>query len=82
MSVLNSRAAQRRRLLLALRSAPVSTLTARKELDILHPAGRIKELREQGFDIHTLWQWEPTDSGKQHRVGLYCLISEVGAANE
>lgn len=70
MSVLNSRA------------APVSTLTARKELDILHPAGRIKELREQGFDIHTLWQWEPTDSGKQHRVGLYCLISEVGAANE
>lgn len=72
MSVLNSRAAQRRRLLLALR----------KELDILHPAGRIKELREQGFDIHTLWQWEPTDSGKQHRVGLYCLISEVGAANE
>lgn len=82
MSVLNSRAAQRRRLLLALRRSPVSTLTARKELDILHPAGRIKELRAQGFDIQTLWQWEPTDSGKPHRVGLYCLISEVGAANE
>lgn len=82
MTVLNSRAAQRKRLLLALRAAPVSTITARKELDIMHPAGRIKELREQGFDIQTLWQWQPTDSGKQHRVGLYCLISENGGGNE
>lgn len=82
MSVFSSRTAQRRRLLLALRNAPVSTITARKELDIMHPAGRIKELREQGFDIQTLWQWQPTDSGKPHRVGLYCLISEVGAAND
>ena len=80
-----ARKAQRQRLLEALRKNHVSTIQARRELDILHPAGSVKELREKGFEILTLWQWEPTDSGKRHKVGLYALISEpkpVRCANE
>lgn len=69
----NSTAAQRQRLLKALRRYPVSTITARSELDILCPAARVLELRRAGYRIKTVWVWECTDCGKSHRVGLYVL---------
>lgn len=69
----NSTAAQRQRILRALRAGPVSTIQARRNLDILHPAGRVRELRLIGHNIRTIWTREQTDCGKYHRVGLYVL---------
>lgn len=69
----NSTAAQRQRLLKALRRYPVSTITARSELDILCPAARVLELRRAGYRIRTVRVWQRTDCGKSHKVALYVL---------
>ncbi len=71
----NSCAAQRQRLLDALRQGMVSTITARRDLDILSPAARIIELRKH-HRIDTVRVNQPTDCGKLHSVALYALISE------
>lgn len=72
----NSADAQRARLLAALRCRPISTIDARRELDILHPAGRVLELRRAGVPVLTYWVTEPTDCGRDHRIARYTL--EVG----
>lgn len=69
---------QRKRLLATLRLRPVSTLFARRELDIMHPGGRVMELRKEGFNIITNCRYEETHSGKQHRVAEYILLSPTG----
>lgn len=69
----NSSEAQRRRLLTALQRGSITTLEARRELDILHPAGRVMELRRQGIEIDTAWIEQPTDEGRLHRVAHYIL---------
>lgn len=70
----NSSQAQRQRLLSALQIAPLSTIQARRDLDVMHPGGRILELREQGHEIHTFWIFEPTACGRLHRVAKYVLL--------
>lgn len=76
----NSSAAQRQRLLDALRRYMVSTIAARRDLDILMPAARVHELRHRfGYQIDMVWIKQPTDCGKLHRVALYVLKSEGGA---
>ncbi|TAF75889.1 MAG: hypothetical protein EAZ52_05325 [Alphaproteobacteria bacterium] len=77
-------AAQRSRLFHALKERGVlgvTSLEARTLLDILHPAGRIKELRKQGIDIVTAWTWQPTERGKLHRVGRYVLLGSFSPIN-
>lgn len=69
----NSAEAQRARLLERLQHGPITTITARRELDILAPAPRVLELRRQGHNISTVWVTQYTDAGKPHRVALYCL---------
>ena len=70
----NSAHAQRQRLLARLRSGPLSTIGARRELDILMPAARVHELRHrEGWEIQTLRREEETESGKKHNVALYVL---------
>jgi len=70
---------QRQRLLAWLQSAPLTTTQARIELDIMHPAARVQELRERGHDIFT--HWETVDTGKaKHRVGCYVLLQ--GSADD
>jgi len=70
----NSAKAQRERLLMALRSGPVTTLEARSLLDILMPATRVHELRHgQGLNIRADWILRPTESGQLHRVAIYTL---------
>lgn len=64
---------QRARLLSRLQSSSITTLQARQELDILHPAARVKELREQGHNITTHWTTDTTGKAK-HRVGCYVLL--------
>ena len=67
---------QRQRLLTWLLTGPISTLQARKELDIFHPAARIQELRDQGHKIIT--HWKTVDTGKaKHRIASYVLLTEV-----
>ena len=78
----NDAATQRALLLVALQShGVISTIEARAFLDILHPAGRIKELRGLGHNIVTLWADKPTEAGKLHRVGVY-LLARVPAEAE
>jgi len=70
----NSAAHQRQRLHDALRKSMVSTLDARRDLDILAPAARVHELRHRfGLEIGLVWVQQPTDCGKLHRVGMYVL---------
>lgn len=69
---------QRTRLLEALkRLHAVSTYEARLYLDIYYPPSRIKELRDEGYAIRTDWTTITTESGDEHRIGLYVLESEV-----
>lgn len=74
----NTSAAQRARILAWLQAGrPLTTLEARRELDVLHPAGRVEELRKAGIQIATSWIKEPTDGGQLHRVGRYHLLVEA-----
>lgn len=59
--------AQRNRLLERLQVGPVDTFTARNELNISHPAGRVQELREAGHPIFTHRQTIHDDQGRPHR---------------
>jgi hypothetical protein len=71
----NSSASQRARLLEALRLGPVSTLMARRDLDILHPAARVQELKARGHKIMTHEVIEESQPGHTHRVAHYVLLS-------
>jgi len=79
----NNNVAQRQRLLAALQVAPISTIEARRDLDIMMPAARVHELRHKlGFDIDLVWTVQPTDSGKLHRIGKYVLHPEGGVRHD
>lgn len=73
----DSSAIQRPRLLEGLRLSPLSTLEIRRYLDILHPAGRVQELREEGHEIQTLRRTEISDVGLPHSVAVYVLVKEA-----
>lgn len=73
----NTAIAQRKRILEYPHIQPLDTLTARKELDVMHPAARVMELRKQGVGIKTVKIDRPSDCGKIHTVACYVL--EVGA---
>jgi hypothetical protein len=75
----NSASAQRSRLLAALIKGPVSTLKARREYDILHPAARVQELRDRGHLIDTVRIDDVTAEGNVHRVALYLYRGKAGA---
>ncbi|MFN7098159.1 MAG: helix-turn-helix domain-containing protein [Gammaproteobacteria bacterium] len=68
--------AQRQRLLKRLQEKPCTTIEARAELDILNPAARINELRQQGYNIQTHWTYVITPAAVKHRVGKYVLFTE------
>lgn len=69
-----SKQAQQARLLDALQMrAGVTTSDAREQLAVMHPAGRVRELRAKGFDVKTLMVWAADDAGVLHRQALYVL---------
>ncbi|ARU27755.1 helix-turn-helix domain-containing protein [Cellvibrio sp. PSBB006] len=76
--------AQRKRLLEALKSlGAVNTLYARDRLNIMAPAPRVKELREQGHLIHTDRISITDQNGFLHRnVARYVLIQLAGEKTE
>ena len=59
------------RVLARLQRGPATTLQLREEEDVLHPAGRVKQLRGRGHDIVTVLVDRQTTSGTWHRVGMY-----------
>ncbi len=73
----NDAHSQRMRLLARLREANVSTTDARRELDIMHPAARVQELREMGFIIHTVKIADFTASHRIRHIARYVLVQEA-----
>lgn len=72
----NTKEAQRDRLLQALKDrGSVSTCDAREDLNVMHPAGRIMELRRQGHGINTSLAWVADEEGRLHRQALYSLLA-------
>lgn len=68
----NSASTQRKRIFRYLeKNHKLSTMEAREQLGILHPCGRVMELRRKGYRIDTHWIKEPDANGVLHRVGLY-----------
>jgi hypothetical protein len=67
----NSYTAQQSRMLKAFETKKqISTFDFRDNLGIVHPAGRIKELRKK-HKILTSWTLEVDQNGVGHRIGLY-----------
>ena len=78
-----SSAIQRARILSHLEevgSKGASTIELREKLDILHPAGRVNELREEGHEIITRTTVSENAQGKRHRNARYVLINHAKAA--
>ena len=65
---------QRKIILDWLRTKPLTTLEARSELDVMHPAARIQKLKAQGNNIFT--HWETVATGHyNHRIAKYVLLA-------
>lgn len=77
-SYLNTASAQRKRILEFLHIPPLDTLTARKILDVMHPAARVMELRRHGEKIQTVKIDRASDCGEIHRVACYVLEAGAG----
>lgn len=60
-----------------LECGSLTTQEMRMELDIMHPAGRVKELRAMDYDIRTVWTNYPTTCGKLHRMARYVYAGKV-----
>lgn len=71
--------AQRQRLLELLRESPRTTADLRG-MGIMHPGGRVMELREAGYDIDTRREWLDNPPYRHRRVARYVLIREAGHA--
>lgn len=72
----NSFANQRARILKEFEARKqISTFYFRDKLGIVHPAGRIKELRNQ-HNIYTSRTNEPDQNGVMHRIALYVYIGQ------
>ena len=79
----NSVFSQRLKILGWFKASPsLTTEQARCELGIMHPAGRIGELRKRGYDILTYWADYPTADGSLHRMAKYVLMSRKGDEDE
>jgi|GEM_PF-892809 len=79
----NSALSQRMRILDWFISKPsLTTEQGRLELDVMHPAARVMELREKGYNILTFWEVVPTASGKTRKIAKYVLLSMKEAAND
>lgn len=75
----NSAQSQRTRIDEAIRQlGSITTIEARKYLDVMSPATRVFELKQAGRPITTQRVKQATDCGKMHTVGLYVLEATNG----
>ena len=78
-SLCQSRAAQRQRVLHWLKNVgSLNTFEGRENLFVPHVAGRVQELRKQGYLITTERCWEYSAGGSRHLVARYSLEREEG----
>jgi hypothetical protein len=54
----------------------ITTAQARERLDIMHPAGRIKELKLAGYLIATVWDSWTSEHNIKHRIARYVLTQK------
>ncbi len=75
----NSTAVQRQKIYQKLvQDGSVSTIEARRDLDIMMPGARIFELKhKEGYDIQTILVEEETEAGNLHKVARYILKSDT-----
>ena len=80
----NSSEAQRARLLAHLKEfGSATTIELRRDLDVMMPAARVHELRHKmGHNITMARVYQPTDSGKIHRVARYFLHEGIAHVNQ
>lgn len=81
----NSKFNQRLKLLdWLLEKGSITTAQARQNLDVMHPAGRCKELRDAGYLLNTVWDNWTSYYGIKHRIARYVLTQKepVEAVNE
>lgn len=61
----------------ALRDGPKSTVELRYEYGIMHPAGRVQDLRAMGYQIDTVRIASYTPDGiRHHSIAKYVLQAE------
>lgn len=70
---ISTKAKQQAAILAALMNGPLSTVTAREMLGILHPAGRVMELKRLGYDIQTRKVTLHDSEGRAHSCAEYAL---------
>ena len=68
-----TKARQQRLIFDALKSGPLTTVAAREQLGVLHPSGRIAEIKKRGYLIDTQSCTEFDALGRPHRVAAYVL---------
>jgi hypothetical protein len=79
----NSASTQKKRLVKYFeKNTRLSTMEARNKMVILHPGGRINELRAKGYLIETHWTNEIDANGVPHRVGLYVYQGKQEVSHE
>ncbi|HMY41176.1 MAG TPA: helix-turn-helix domain-containing protein [Marinagarivorans sp.] len=79
MNSTDRRAQQQRLLKTLIEKGSITTIEARQELNVMSPAPRILELREQGNRIFTQFVTITDQHGFMHRgVAKYVLISLAG----
>lgn len=59
----------------------ITTKQAQTELDIYYPPARIRELRQAGYLIETVWDYWISEYGIKHRIGRYILIQKQPLAS-
>lgn len=75
-----SAGAQRGRILAHLKTnRSLTTLEARQNLNIMHPAARVMELKERGYHIITNRRKDVDSEGRLHSVAEYVLMPSKGA---
>ncbi len=79
MSIFNSTAAQRRRILNFLHACTFGTLTIRKELDAINPVTWVEEPRKRDIGIRAIKIDRPVDCGKIPSMSCYVMVAEAVA---
>ena len=75
-----SSSSQRARIIACLKERPATTIDMMKELNVMRPAARIRELRDRGHDIRTHLMEVEDEWGRTHkRVALYYLPTQGSA---
>jgi len=70
----NSQCQKQRLLAYLMQHGRITTLEARTNLDVFHPAARIQELKEQGHHIITYRRMVNSGLGN-HKIAEYVLLA-------